>query len=337
MILRADARTATGRNSGRHDPGEPEVPSLLETSGSTVATTRHREQHPHRLPREGNPPWSAALSDKDIRSMVILFASTVLFTADSQGRECCRLVHAAEQLHEFQLSTWKRRSSSPIPWPSSPATARIAPREGHVYLIENGRRADEPLKARRPSTTGGQDGCSMSCRTPTTAQRLALFRVQRAAEKCSRTGQPHNHPWTDQSRCVVEQEKVFQGPSKCIKSWRRALRRPEVFVGKGHLFFTIGSAAKWKKSRISASSWARFIGSSTTAAAADNRSRRDEKAFRSIWSYGHRFPQGRAECRHGDLYDVEHGPRGATRSTVCRPQLCWPVIHMAELSRPAYR
>ena len=55
----------------------------------------------------------------------------------------------------------------------------------------------------------------------------------------------------------------------------------------------------------------------------------DLKAFATIWSYGHRNPQGLAiHPTTGNVYDVEHGPRGGDEVNHVLPgrNYGWPVI-----------
>ncbi|MEI6464190.1 MAG: PQQ-dependent sugar dehydrogenase, partial [Verrucomicrobiota bacterium] len=53
------------------------------------------------------------------------------------------------------------------------------------------------------------------------------------------------------------------------------------------------------------------------------------KALPTIWSYGHRNPQGLAyETATGRLYNAEHGPRGGDELNLVEPgkNYGWPVI-----------
>ena len=62
---------------------------------------------------------------------------------------------------------------------------------------------------------------------------------------------------------------------------------------------------------------------------ADNPFVKGDKGFASIWSYGHRNPQGLAmHPATGDLYDLEHGPRGGDEVNLVLPgrNYGWPVI-----------
>jgi aldose sugar dehydrogenase len=62
---------------------------------------------------------------------------------------------------------------------------------------------------------------------------------------------------------------------------------------------------------------------------ADNPFAKREGALPTIWSYGHRNPQGLAlHPATGDLYDAEHGPRGGDELNLVLPgrNYGWPVI-----------
>lgn len=61
----------------------------------------------------------------------------------------------------------------------------------------------------------------------------------------------------------------------------------------------------------------------------DNPFVKEEDAIPSIWSYGHRNPQGLAlDPRDGSIYDTEHGPRGGDELNLIKKGINygWPVI-----------
>ena len=103
-----------------------------------------------------------------------------------------------------------------------------------------------------------------------------------------------------------------------------------VFDGEGYLFFTIGE----RGGKMVAQDLSLPIGKvhrvhDDGRVPADNPFVKDPKALKTIWSYGHRNPQGLA--RHpttGDLYDLEHGPRGGDEVNLVLPgrNYGWPVI-----------
>jgi glucose/arabinose dehydrogenase len=129
---------------------------------------------------------------------------------------------------------------------------------------------------------------------------------------------------------LADQQTLYQArPEHYIKRSTDHFGCRLVFDGQGHFFFTIGERGQgpmaqdisrpngkvhriWDDGRIPADN--PFVGR--------------ERAIPSIWSYGHRNPQGLA--RHpvtGELYAAEHGPRGGDELNWVRPGLNygWPV------------
>lgn len=61
----------------------------------------------------------------------------------------------------------------------------------------------------------------------------------------------------------------------------------------------------------------------------DNPYVKDKDAIPSVWSYGHRNPQGLAmDPRDGSLYNTEHGPRGGDELNLVLPahNYGWPIV-----------
>src|SRR5213075_2421996 len=100
--------------------------------------------------------------------------------------------------------------------------------------------------------------------------------------------------------------------------------------GKGHIFFTIGQRGTGTNAQnlgVVMGKVHRLMEDGKLPP--DNPFAKDEKAFKSIWSYGHRNPQGLAmHPATGELYYVEHGPRGGDEVNLVLPgrNYGWPVI-----------
>lgn len=84
-----------------------------------------------------------------------------------------------------------------------------------------------------------------------------------------------------------------------------------VFDGKGHIFFSTGERGQGplaqKLDKPNGKIWRLNEDGSVPS---DNPFVNTPGAFKAIWSYGHRNPQGLAMNKDGDLYDTEHAPRG---------------------------
>jgi glucose/arabinose dehydrogenase len=129
---------------------------------------------------------------------------------------------------------------------------------------------------------------------------------------------------------LVDQQTLFQSrPEHYIKRSTDHFGCRLVFDGHGHLFFTIGERGQgpmaqdisrpngkvhrlWDDGRIPDDN--PFVGRA--------------RAIPSIWSFGHRNPQGLAQHPlTGELYAAEHGPRGGDELNWVRRGLNygWPV------------
>jgi glucose/arabinose dehydrogenase len=111
---------------------------------------------------------------------------------------------------------------------------------------------------------------------------------------------------------LVDQQVLFEAPAATYRSGGVHFGSRFAFDGQGHLFFSIGERGQmddaqdltrpngkvhriWDDGRVPE----------------DNPFAKRPGAIPTIWSYGHRNPQGLArEPGTGALWDAEHGPRG---------------------------
>jgi glucose/arabinose dehydrogenase len=128
----------------------------------------------------------------------------------------------------------------------------------------------------------------------------------------------------------VDEETLFRAPPELYRKARVHFGSRFVFDGKGHLYFTIGERGH----QDDAQDLTRPNGK-VHRIHDDGRIPEDnpfvdvENAIPSIWSYGHRNPQGLARNPvTGDLYDAEHGPRGGDELNLVLKgrNYGWPVI-----------
>ena len=102
------------------------------------------------------------------------------------------------------------------------------------------------------------------------------------------------------------------------------------FDGKGHVFFGIGERGKSENSQDLTNDCGKIHrinedGSIPT----DNPFFNTPDARKSIWSYGHRNPQGLIISPFtGELWETEHGPKGGDELNLIEPgkNYGWPVI-----------
>ena len=125
-------------------------------------------------------------------------------------------------------------------------------------------------------------------------------------------------------------QQVFKAPAATYRTGQVHFGSRFVFDGQGHLFFSIGERGQ----KDDAQDLTRPNGkvhrvNEDGSIPADNPFVGRAGALASIWSYGHRNPQGLAQHPvTGALYDVEHGPRGGDELNLVEKgrNYGWPVI-----------
>jgi glucose/arabinose dehydrogenase len=323
---------------GGQTPAGNKVPSLLDDEwlhgGDDESIARSIRNG---YPEKEMPMWSATLSEKEIRAMVIYIREqqSLYRRGQIKFQKPADDVTVKSQLHDFQVHTWVENLTEPWSLAFLPGNrAVVTEKRGRVYLIENGKLASEPLAGVPKVDTGGQAGMFDVVPHPNYAQNGWLyFAFSDPQENASGQAVSLTRIIRGKIRdnALVEQETIFQAPLEVYpKIGGVHFGGRIVFDGKGHLFFTIGE----RGTKENAQNLAVPMGKvhrifDDGRVPDDNPFAKDAKAFRTIWSYGHRNPQGLAmNPSTGELYDVEHGPRGGDEVNLVLPgrNYGWPVI-----------
>jgi len=205
----------------------------------------------------------------------------------------------------------------------------VTEKAGRLRIVEKGRLVPEPVAGVPKVWAEGQGGLLDAAVHPDYAANgwiylsysdpgpdgTAMTRVMRARLK---------------DGALVDQQTVYAAPVELYRKGPNHFGSRFAFDGEGHLFFTIGerfqkndaqdlSRPNGKVHRI----W------DDGRVPEDNPFVKTQGALPTIWSYGHRNPQGLA--RHpltGELWEAEHGPRGGDELNRIEPgrNYGWPVI-----------
>lgn len=288
-------------------------------------------------PDKGMPAWGAAIPDKEIRAMVIYIREqrakfareNTVFTKPADS------ITSESELHRFRLDTWVADLKEPWSLAFLPDGRAVATeKRGTLRLIENGKLIAEPITGMPPVDNGGQAGLYDVVPHPDYAKNAWLYLSYSDLQK---NADGKNVSLTRIIRgklkdgALTAQETIFQGP---LEYYRPAggvhFGGRIVFDRAGFLFFSIGERGDGKN----AQDLARPTGKihrlhDDGRIPADNPFVNDPKADRTVWTYGHRNPQGLAiHPVTGEVYDVEHGPRGGDELNLIRKGLNygWPII-----------
>lgn len=289
------------------------------------------------FPDKGMPAWGAAIPDKEIRAMVIYIRELRAKALREQTAfiKPADSMTAKTQLHDYKLDTWVDNLREP--WSLaflSPTSAIMTEKLGFLYLIEKGKLADRPIAGLPTIDISGQGGLFDVVPHPDYAKNNWLYlaysdpQTNPDGTKVSLTriirGKLKNN-------ALIEQQTIYQAKLEhYIKAGGPHFGGRIAFDHQGFLYFTIGERGQAPH----AQDLARPTGKvhrlhDDGRVPADNPFVNDPKAVPSIWSYGHRNPQGLAyNATTNELYDVEHGPRGGDEVNFVRKGLNygWPVI-----------
>lgn len=289
------------------------------------------------FPDKGMPAWGAAIPEKEIRAMVIyIHEQRSKFQRErTQFTKPAASITAKSQLHTFRLDTWVDKVVEPYALAFlSPTTALMTEKRGRVYLIEHGKLAEKPIEGVPQVDTGGQAGLFDVVLHPDYAKNGWIYFAYADPQKDDKG---ENVSLTRIMRAklrngaLVDQQTLFQGKLEhYIKAGGAHFGGRIAFDKQGHLFFSIGE----RNQRNHAQTTDRPNGKihrifDDGRIPDDNPFVKDPKALPTIWSYGHRNPQGLAiHPVTGQLFDAEHGPRGGDELNLVEKgrNYGWPVI-----------
>ena len=289
------------------------------------------------FPDKGMPAWGAAIPEKEIRAMVIyIHEQRSKFQRDrTQFTKPAASITAKSQLHTFHLDTWVDKVVEPYALAFlSPTTALMTEKRGRLYLIENGKLAEKPIEGVPQVDTAGQAGLFDVVLHPDYAKNGWIYFAYADPQKDDKG---ENVSLTRIMRAklrngaLVDQQTIFQGKLEhYIKAGGAHFGGRIAFDKQGHLFFSIGE----RNQRDHAQTLERPNGKihrifDDGRIPDDNPFVKDPKALPTIWSYGHRNPQGLAiHPVTGQLFDAEHGPRGGDELNLVEKgrNYGWPVI-----------
>jgi glucose/arabinose dehydrogenase len=280
----------------------------------------------------GMPPFGAAMSAQEIRALVIFIRER----ADAARRAKTVFAKPAadtvvkSELAEFRVETVTEDLETPWSIAFLPdGRMLVTEKAGRLRIVEKGKLVPEPVAGVPKVWSEGQGGLLDVAVHPDYAtngwiylsysdpgpEGTAMTRVMRARLKDGALGDP---------------QTVFAAPAELYRKGPNHFGSRFAFDGKGHLFFTIGERFQ----KQDAQDLTRPNGKvhriwDDGRVPDDNPFVKTQGALPTIWSYGHRNPQGLA--RHpltGELWEAEHGPRGGDELNRIEPgrNYGWPVI-----------
>jgi aldose sugar dehydrogenase len=289
------------------------------------------------MPDRGMPPFGMALTDPQIRSLVVYIREQR--ASYQRNRETLPTPDRSHVLrtqdHSFRIETVTEDVSTPwgLAWLPD-GRMLVTEKPGGLKLVPAGGGKPQPIRGVPEVDSGGQGGMMEVALHPDFTRNGWIYlsfshpATNAAGERVSMTkvvrGKLRESSW-------VDEQTIFEAP--------RELYRPQggvhfgsriAFDGKGYIYFTIGE----RGARDHAQELHRPNGK-VHRLHDDGRVPKDNpfldraNVIPSIWTYGNRNPQGLAfDPRTGYLWSTEHGPRGGDELNLIRPGLNygWPEV-----------
>ncbi len=281
---------------------------------------------------KGMPAFGGLLSDEDVRAMVVYIRETAgkARTAGTTFAAPAPNVVVRSEKHTFMLETVVEGLSAPWGLDFLPDGRMLITEKGGTLRIADakGALAPEPVQGVPAVWSKGQGGLLDVAVHPQYAQNGWIYLS-------------YSDPGADDSamtaiiraklkgNALADVQQVFKMPPALYKTAGVHFGSRFVFDGKGHLFFSIGDRGQMKDAQdITQPNGKVHRINEDGSIPTDNPFVGKPGAVESIWSYGHRNPQGLVLHPSGVLYDVEHGPRGGDELNVVEKgkNYGWPVI-----------
>ena len=208
----------------------------------------------------------------------------------------------------------------------------VTEKPGGIRVIEGGKLVAEPIKNVPTVEGGGQGGLFDIQIHPDYAKNgwiyLAFSEKKGPGKVLTKVvrGKIKNGAWTGQ-------ETIFEAPAEQYVGGGVHYGGRIQFDGKGYIFFSVGDRGDTTTPANTAQKLTTVRGKihrlfDDGRIPPDNPFVNEPGAMKSIWSWGHRNPQGLHFDDKGNLWETEHGPRGGDEMNliVKGKNYGWPLV-----------
>jgi len=273
------------------------------------------------IPKVGMPAWEKSLSDADIRALIILIRERVAQGAEKKAAKpqtstitAAGYSFALEKIAEAPGELWSMDFL---------ADGRIisTQKDGKLWVFDKGQRTE--IKG-IPQVWSKSQGGLLEVQQHTSGWIYLTFShpdKKGAMTKVVR-GKIDGDRWVDEQTIFAADSKFYTDSGVHFGS--------RLVFQDDYVFFSIGERGQQELAQdLSYPNGKIHRLHLDGRIPADNPFVKDAKALPSIWSYGHRNPQGLAlQPGTGLLWDAEHGPRGGDEINLIikGANYGWPVI-----------
>ncbi|MGI8906790.1 MAG: PQQ-dependent sugar dehydrogenase [Candidatus Sumerlaeaceae bacterium] len=284
------------------------------------------------IPDLGMPAYGATLTDEQINALVAVIKnpqqqpSSTTTTTTQSIRERTKLRTLD---YEVRVEVWADGLTTP--WAIDFLDARnalVTERSGPVRIITDGKLLPEPVSGTPKAWENGQGGMMDVAVDPDYAKNGWVYLGY--SEPGGGSGMTRIVRGKLRDAMWVDEQVVWQaGKEHYTKSGIHFGCRI-VFGPDGKLYFSVGERGSQQKAQdLSMPNGKIYRLNTDGTIPVDNPFANRHGTFPGIFSYGHRNPQGLSfHPVTGELWDVEHGPRGGDELNLVRAgqNYGWPLI-----------
>lgn len=279
----------------------------------------------------GMPAFRKTFTDEEIQALAVYVKKGIpeerskLMPAEKQGS------FVDSEVQRFRIDTVV--SGLKVPWGMTflpNGDLLISEREGTLHRFSNGK-LSPAIEGLPHIMAFGQGGLLDLCLHPEYEKNGWIYISYSALSRDSkkRKGNTAVMRAKLQGNKLVDQQVLFKGTPETEKGHHFGCKL--VFDNKGHLFFGIGERGQHFDfpQKLDNTNGKIHRINDDGSIPQDNPFVNTPGALPSIYSYGHRNPQGNVfHPVTGELWETEHGPRGGDELNLIKPGLNygWPVI-----------
>lgn len=284
---------------------------------------------------KGMPPFAGALDKAEARALVVYLREAHARAQHEPARatEHNGTIYQSQE-HRFRIETVVAELNEPwsICWLPD-GQMLVTEKSGELRVINDGKLDPRPISGIPEVFHNGQGGLLEIAPHPDYAQNgwLYLAYSDPAPSSWGRAtsmtkivrGKIRDHRW-------VDEETIWEAPRDTYLGGRVHFGCRIAFDENNYLFFTHGERGRQDMAQdLALPNGKIYRLHDDGRIPKDNPFVNHPDALPSIWSYGHRNPQGLAfQPTTGKLWSTEHGPRGGDELNLIRRGLNygWPVI-----------
>jgi glucose/arabinose dehydrogenase len=284
-------------------------------------------------PHHGMPSWGSVLADEEIDTLV-----SFLLNEEERLGITKPPVPSMLETQDYLVNVDVMAQGLETPWSiafMTPERALVTEKTGRLRIVENGTLLPDSILGIPQVRNSGQGGLLDVNVDPDFATNGWIY-LAFSHPIAKKEGDDIEPAMTSIVRghltgnTFTDQQILFEAPHESYKTAAWHFGSRIVFDPEGYLYFSIGDRGSSEDAQdISKPNGKIHRIHSDGRIPSSNPFYGQKNAIQSIYSYGHRNPQGLAvHPETGQVWDTEHGPLGGDELNLIKPGLNygWPVI-----------